>query len=468
MAGSPALKFTVRRQPVVLVAPAGPTPRELKRLSDIDDQDALRFQLPIIHFFRRHDGRDDDPAAVLRDAIAAALVHYYPLAGRLRQLEGRKLAVDCTSEGVLFVEADADIRLDQFGAALQPPFPCLDELLFDVPGSSDLLDTPIIHFQVTRLACGGFIMASKIQHTVLDGPGMVQFLAAVAELARGAVAPTVRPVWARELLMAMHDDPAPPTIFTHREYDDVRDASGTIMPLESMVRRSFFFGPGELSTIRPHLPPAVRRSATTFDLLTGCLWRCRTVALAPVAHEEMRMICLVSPRGRKQQSGGTPVVPVGYYGNAFACPVAISTAGDLCANPLSYAVELVMKTKREVDMEYMTSVARLMVRRGRPHFTMVHAYVMADVSKFGFRDHDFGWGTPVYGGMAEGGIGHMTGVTSFLIAVKNSKGEDGLVVPVCLPSPVMDKFVEEMRRLMHPAVGAVAVPWQLPVIRSPI
>uniref|UniRef100_M8BVF6 10-deacetylbaccatin III 10-O-acetyltransferase n=1 Tax=Aegilops tauschii TaxID=37682 RepID=M8BVF6_AEGTA len=149
MAGSPALKFTVRRQPVVLVAPAGPTPRELKRLSDIDDQDALRFQLPIIHFFRRHDGRDDDPAAVLRDAIAAALVHYYPLAGRLRQLEGRKLAVDCTSEGVLFVEADADIRLDQFGAALQPPFPCLDELLFDVPGSSDLLDTPIIHFQVT-------------------------------------------------------------------------------------------------------------------------------------------------------------------------------------------------------------------------------------------------------------------------------------------------------------------------------
>ncbi|EMS58181.1 hypothetical protein TRIUR3_08725 [Triticum urartu] len=93
---------------------------------------------------------------------------------------------------------------------------------------------------------------------------------------------------------------------------------------------------------------------------------------------------------------------------------------------------------------------------------------MADVSKFGFRDHDFGWGTPVYGGMAEGGIGHMTGDTSFLIAVKNSKGEDGLVVPVCLPSPVMDKFVEEMRRLMHPAVGAVAVPRQLPVIRSPI
>ena len=48
-----AVKFTVRRQPAVLVPPAAPTPRELKRLSDIDDQDGLRFHVPIIQFYRR-------------------------------------------------------------------------------------------------------------------------------------------------------------------------------------------------------------------------------------------------------------------------------------------------------------------------------------------------------------------------------------------------------------------------------
>ncbi|KAM0931022.1 hypothetical protein ACQ4PT_000600 [Festuca glaucescens] len=148
MAKSSALKFTVRRQPPVLVVSAGPTPRELKPVSDIDDQEGLRFYTPAIHFFRQHEGRGDvDPVPVLRGAVAAALVHYYPLAGRLRELQGRKIAVDCTGEGVLFVEADADVRLDQFGAALQPPFPCLDELLFDVPGSSDLPDAPLLHFQ---------------------------------------------------------------------------------------------------------------------------------------------------------------------------------------------------------------------------------------------------------------------------------------------------------------------------------
>ena len=144
MASSSALEFTVRRKLAVLVPPAAPTPRELKRLSDIDDQDGLRYQVPIIHFFRQH----DDPAPVLRGTIAAVLVHYYPFAGQLRELEGRKLAVDCTGEGVLFVEADADVRLDQFDAALGPPFPCLDELLFDVPGSCGILDCPLLLFQV--------------------------------------------------------------------------------------------------------------------------------------------------------------------------------------------------------------------------------------------------------------------------------------------------------------------------------
>ena len=37
--------------------------------------------------------------------------------------------VDCNDEGILFIEVDADVILKEFGDALQPPFPCLDELL---------------------------------------------------------------------------------------------------------------------------------------------------------------------------------------------------------------------------------------------------------------------------------------------------------------------------------------------------
>ncbi|KAF8677904.1 hypothetical protein HU200_046389 [Digitaria exilis] len=132
---------TVSRQEAELVGPARPTPRETKRPSDIDDQEGLRFQVPVVLFYRRRvaGGNGDDPVRLIRRALGEALVPYHRLAGRLREVEGRKLVVDCSGEGVLFVEADADVRLAELEAAgLRPPFPCMDQLLcedFDVQGS---------------------------------------------------------------------------------------------------------------------------------------------------------------------------------------------------------------------------------------------------------------------------------------------------------------------------------------------
>lgn len=144
------LVFTVRRKTPELVAPAKSTPHEYKPLSDIDDQEGLRFQIPVIQFYRKDGAMEGrDPVKVIREAVAKTLVWYYPFAGRLRELgAGRKLMVDCTGEGVLFIEADADVTLDRFGDALQPPFPCLDQLLYDVPGSGGVLDCPLLLIQV--------------------------------------------------------------------------------------------------------------------------------------------------------------------------------------------------------------------------------------------------------------------------------------------------------------------------------
>lgn len=315
--------------------------------------------------------------------------------------------------------------------------------------------------QVTRLACGGFILGVRLHHTMADAQGLVQFLGAVAELARGAAAPTVRPVWGRELLEA-RDPPRP--AFAHREYDEVPDTKGSIIPLDDMVHRSFFFGRQEVAAIRANLPPDLRSRASKFDLLTGLLWKCRAAALALDADEVMRMICVVTAHGGKS----SVAIPKGYYGNAFALPAAVATAGDLVAKPLGYAVELVKRAKGEVNVEYMRSVADLMVLRGRPHFTVVRAYLASDVTKAGFGDLDFGWGKPVYGGPAKGGVGAIPGVASFLIPFKNAKGEDGIVVPMCLPGPAMETFVKEMDKLLSAPADAEAEQQKdaFPVIRS--
>ncbi|KAH6825786.1 HXXXD-type acyl-transferase family protein [Perilla frutescens var. hirtella] len=149
MESTQSLSFNVARKNPELIAPAKPTPYEFKNLSDIDDQDGLRHQLSGIQFYRRNPSIEGkDPVEVIRDAIAKALVFYYPFAGRLRERAARKLVVECTGEGIMFIEADADVTLQQFGDDIRPPFPFEEELLYDVPDSAGLLHCPLLLIQV--------------------------------------------------------------------------------------------------------------------------------------------------------------------------------------------------------------------------------------------------------------------------------------------------------------------------------
>jgi len=146
---SPSLSFTMQKCQPELVAPATPTPDETKLLSDIDDQSYLRCRYSIIQIYQNESSMaNKDPVTVIRQALAKALVFYYPFAGRLREGPNCKLMVDCTGEGVIFVEADADVTIDQFGDNLQPPFIYSQAFLCDVPDSEDIKKLPLLLIQV--------------------------------------------------------------------------------------------------------------------------------------------------------------------------------------------------------------------------------------------------------------------------------------------------------------------------------
>ncbi|GKV07652.1 hypothetical protein SLEP1_g19399 [Rubroshorea leprosula] len=440
MAPTNSLVFTVRRREPELIAPAKSTYREYKPLSDIDDQESLRFQMPIIQFYRNKPSvQGKDPVKVIREALAKALVFYYPFAGRLKEGPDRKLIVDCTGEGIMFIEADADVTLEQFGDALQPPFPCFEELLYDVPGSGGVLNCPLMLIQITRLKCGGFIFALRLNHTMSDATGLVQFLTAVSEMAHGEGVPSVMPIWERHLLNARYP---PHVTCTHHEYGVVANTEGNIIPVDDMVQRSFFFGPSEISTIRSFLPHSLRQSST-FEVLTAFLWRSRTIALDIDPNKEMRAIFPVNARSKFN-----PPIPIGFYGNGLALSTALTTARKLCQNPLAYALELVKQAKAEITEEYMKSVADLMVIRGRPLFIMDGTFSVSDITRAGFIDVDFGWGKAAYGGVPAIGGKLMPWVVSFYMRFKNKKGEDGIVVPICLPALAMDKLVKQLDNML--------------------
>lgn len=445
------LVFKVRRAAPELIPPIAPTPKEFKELSDIDNQEGLRLQFPFLQFYRGNESRgwNQDPAKVIREAVGKALVPYYPFAGRLREKAGRKLVVECNGEGVLFIEANADVTLDDFGEEIHPPFPCLEELIFDVPGYGGTLDSPLIIIQVTRLKCGGIILAWRFNHAMADGAGFFQFMSAVAELGHGGQL-SVQPIWERHLLCAR--DP-PRVTCVHHEYDTMAETRGNVVPLDdNMVHRSFFFGPRDVSALRCLIPPDLK-SSTAFEVLTACLWRCRTIALQPDPNATVRFHCIVNARSRLN-----PPVPNGYYGNSIAFSAVLSTAGDLCQKPVGYVVELVKMAKANVTDEYMRSFADFQVINGRPCLSTAGCwFAVSNLTRIGFDELDYGWGLPEYAGIA----GQLSEICTFYMPYKNKKREKGILCPICLPAPAMERFVMELNSMLDgssasPNTGSVS------------
>ncbi|KAK7277857.1 hypothetical protein RJT34_22876 [Clitoria ternatea] len=444
---SPSLVFSVRRKQPELVAPARPTPRERKPLSDIDCQKGLRAQIPIVQFYRNEPSMaGKDPVEVIRNALKQTLVFYYPLAGRLR--DNGKLVVDCNEEGVMFIEADADVTLDEFGDFLKPPFPCFHELLYEAPGSEGITDSPILLIQLhaagicfdnhtgNTTEVQWFHLCYPIQphddrrcwHNLLHARHRRNLKGSTTKQ------PSIFPVWHRDLLCAR--DP-PHVTFDHHEYQQLSPDPNTVEPNPTdFQHHSFFFGPTEVAAIRALLPHHL--NPTTFELLTSYIWRCRTKALNIPAENEVRMMCLADARAKFD-----PSFSVGYYGNCFAFPAAVTTAGKLSEKSFEYAVGLVQGAIGKVSEEYMRSVADLMVSEGRRLFTVVGSCLVLDTTHAGFRDLDFGWGKAVYGGMAKAGAGGFPAI-NFHVPCENAKGEEGTLVLVCLPSQVMKAFAKEL------------------------
>ena len=148
---------------------------------------------------------------------------------------------------------------------------------------------------MTRLLCGGFVLALRFNHAITDGFGLAQFLNALAEMARGKTVPSILPVWQRELFKARE----PPRVTCeHREYEETFSDAPTNSGLNSndVIQRSFFFTSNFMRSVRKQLPDRLA-NCSQFELLTACLWKCRTVALKHDPDELVSVSCAVGARG---------------------------------------------------------------------------------------------------------------------------------------------------------------------------
>lgn len=433
-----ALSLSPNRKEPYLVRPAGPTPGELKQLSQLDDQKDLYFHFSMVMYYRNNPLMEEtDPVAKIREAVSDALVYYYPLAGRLVGGSNGKLVLDCRGQGILFVEADADVTLDMLGDSIQPPCCFAAEILLGDDEPQKILNFPLMLIQVTRFVCGGSAVAVRLNHMMADAVGLVHFLECVAAIARG-VSVTVPPIWCRELVKSRNPLKVS---FVHREYEEDPDEATKMMHQQNTIRQTVFLSIKDIKALRNRLPPSFQKSSM-FEIVTACVWIARTLALEIDPNEIVKLICVVNVRGKYQLN-----LPDGYYGNALVSPAAISKAGVLCKSPLGYALDLIKKAKAQVSEEYVRSVLDLLAyNEGKLSMYNSWNFVVSDTSQTGFTEVDFGWGKPIYAGPLVGAISfYASGYARF----KNSKGEVGMVVPICLQPQTMVRFREELFKIIH-------------------
>ncbi|XP_048542411.1 acyl transferase 4-like [Triticum urartu] len=373
---------TVAKSPPELIVPALTTPGGTLPLSSIDKAAGSAGLVNLIQVFappsftaaRMSQGAAAAMAA-MRDGLARALVPYYPVAGRVAP---SGLAVDCTGEGVWFVEAAASCALADVDGLGCCPLLIPGELLLPRPPPGEKLDGLILMVQATRFTCGGFAVGISFSHAVFDGQGAAQFLTAVGELARGLQAPSVIPVWDHD---AIPDPPSPPPpqLTEFRLVTQVADISAeSIARVKDDFKQAAATSTGEV--------------CSTFDALTAVVFKCRALALASALPDDADVRIAFAAGTRHLLRGVLPAVD-GYYGNCvyLAC---VTRAGKAVREAsLAEVVGAVREAKEAVPARFAGWM------RGVDHYDVPLDYstvTVSDWSRVGFDEVDYGFGAPGY------------------------------------------------------------------------
>lgn len=419
-------KLNVKLHEPSLIKPAEATDCHTYFLSNLDQNVASIVQT-VYCYGAKEDKRYDDPSIVIREALSKILVHYYPLAGRIGLSPQGKLNVNCNEEGVVFVEGDADCRLEDIGDLSKPDPTMLQCLVYSIPGEKNLLDIPPLVAQVTRFACGGFVLGLAINHCMFDGLGAMEFVNSWSEISRGLPL-SVPPYLDRTILQAR----TPPQIdYPHLEFSEIDNVSNLNHTNHTEPEyRCFRFDPEKLAQLKTR---AIGQGSdiskcTTFEALSAHVWRCRSKALGMAANQDTKLLFAVDGRNRFD-----PPLPKGYFGNGIFLTHCLCKAGDLAGKPLSYAVGLVQKAIARIEDKYMRStIDYFEVYRTRP--SMTASLLITSWSHLSFHTADFGWGEPFQTGPVSPPAGE---VVLFLSHGKERKSIDVLL---SLPPAAMELF----------------------------
>ncbi|KAG4207247.1 hypothetical protein ERO13_A03G054200v2 [Gossypium hirsutum] len=422
--------FAVKQGEPTRVLPAEETKKGLYYLGNLDQNIAVIIRT--IYFFQSESKGNEDAAEQVKNGLSKILVHHYPLAGRLTISSEGKLIVDCTGEGAVFVEAEANCGIEEMGDITKPDPNILGKLVYEISGAQNLLEIPLLVIQVTKFKCGGFSIGMSMNHCMLDGIAAMEFVNGWGEVTRGL--PLKTPPFLDRTILKPRNQPM--IEFEHHEFDEIEDISNTnkLYEEEEMVYKTFLFDPDKLGQLKEQaLEDGVLSKCTTFEVLAGFVWRARCKALNLVPQQKTKL--LFAADGRKRF---IPPLPEGFAGNGIVLTYSISTAGELAEKPLSFAVGLIQQAVKLATDSFMRSaIDYFEVTRARP--TLDGTVLITTWSKLSFHTIDFGWGEPISTGPVA------LPEKPVLLFLPHQKDKKSINLLLGLPVSAMNSFEELMQ-----------------------
>ncbi|RCV11716.1 hypothetical protein SETIT_2G208500v2 [Setaria italica] len=415
-----------------LVPPSEPTPRGALWLSNLDLA-ARNGYTPTVYFFRHPDEQTRSgffSADVLHAALAAALVPFYPFAGRLAVGRDGRAEIDCNAEGALFVVARSAAALEDFeGFAPSKAMRDMFVPAYEPAGAG----TPLLLLQVTFFRCGGVALGTAMHHFVMDGRSAFNFIRTWAGIARGDAGAAVVPSLDRTPLRAR---PQPTVLFDHtHEYGGggrrtaaatAEAGGGSKAEYASAILR---VTGSQAAALR-----ARAGAVSTFRALVAHVWRCACAARALDPETESRLYTMVDMRARL-----SPPLPDAFFGNAVARTSTSARVGDLLGNPLGFGARRLRAATGHGDeyarslVDYLETADLAALPRGGLPGTDLRVISWLGMPSY---DADFGWGEPA---LLAPALMYYTGFVYLL----NSPGkEGGVAVAAALEPERMERFKE--------------------------
>nr|XP_043633452.1 shikimate O-hydroxycinnamoyltransferase-like [Erigeron canadensis] len=401
------------------------------------------YHVQLLYFYRHNGTTNFFDIKVLKEALSKVLVSFYPLAGRFKEDKDGRMEIDCQGQGVLFVEAESDGVMEDFGDFA--PSLDLQRLIPVVDYSMGIESYPLLLLQVTYFKCGGVSLGVGIHHRVADGSSTCHFINSWSDIARGLDLTTL-PILDMTLLRAR--DP-PQSVYQHIEFQP--PVQSLKSPHDDKAAVSFIFKltQDEMKVLKKKCK--IRGSTINFssyEILAGHIWRSVTKARGLPYDQETMLYIPVDGRARVD-----PPLPLGYFGNAILMATPKSLAGKLQSSPTYYATNKIHDAIARVNNDYIASTIDYLelhpdlnaLVRGPETFLNPNLGI-SDWANLPFYDADFGWGQPIHMGPAW--------IPDGLSIVLASPVKDGTVsIAISLQAQHMQSF----SRFFHMVEGALHV-----------